>query len=52
MSTEKQILTLENAIVDLLSGIQLGETRLGDTIEAVNEAIDKVPNWRVEVSEE
>ena len=50
MTTEiEKIRTLEGAIVDLVSAIQKGDTTLSDEIDAVDEAVHKYPEWRVEI---
>lgn len=50
MTTEtEKIRTLEGAIVDLVSAIQNGDTMLSDKIEAVNESVDKYPDWKIAV---
>lgn len=42
---------LEIALIDLVTAIQKGSTKLSDEIEAVSEAADHVPEWLIEVRE-
>lgn len=45
----EKIRALEGAIVDLVMAIQKGDTQLGDEIEAVGEATEHFPEWKIEV---
>ena len=45
----EKIRALEGAIVDLVMAIQKGDTQLGDEIEAVGEATEHFPAWKIEV---
>jgi hypothetical protein len=42
---------LEIALINLLTEIQKGNTRLSNEIEAVSEAAFNVPEWLIEVKE-
>ena len=52
MTKHNEIRALEVATIDLLMAIQKGETSLSDKIYAVNEALDQLLDWKIEVYEE
>ena len=42
---------LEVALINLVTAIQKGDTKLSDEIEAVSDAAFQVPEWILEVKE-
>lgn len=49
MSEIEKIRRLEGAIVDLVSAIQKGDWAPEEEMLAVKEAVQKFPEWRVEI---
>ena len=52
MSTYNEVRALEIAIIDLVTAIQKDRAILGNEIEAVSDAVKRVPNWKLEIHEE
>ena len=52
MAKYDEVLALQLATIDLLSAIQKDKIRLDDEIDAVSEALKRLPNWGIEMYEE
>ena len=49
MSNYDEVRALEIAITDLVTAIQKDQVRCDNEIEAVSDALKRLPNWKLEI---